>query len=149
MTPFLFFLTIAIVLIILEVAVFQFAIFWSLFIGLGALIAALTAMVLPDISWLISTAVFVFSSILICVLFYKPLRNWQNKPSQQPGHDAVGKMVTVMEDISQDSPGKVQWSGAGWNACLSEHDQTDLSKGDTAYIEAMEGIRLTVRKSKP
>ena len=148
MTPFLFFLTIAIILIVLEVAIFQFTIFWSLFIGLGALTAALAAMVVDDISWLSSTAVFVFASAMICALCYRPLKNWQNKPSQQPGRDAIGQMVTVTEDISKHAPGKVQWSGAHWNAYLSQHDQAGLSKGDTAYIEAMEGIRLTVTQSK-
>ena len=141
MTPFLFFLTAAIILIVLEVAIFQFSIFWSLFIGLGALIAALAAMVVSDISWLASTAIFVFSSVLICILFYRPLQNWQNKPSQQPGHDAVGQRVTVTEDISGDSPGKVQWSGPDWSAYLSDKEKMDFAKGDIAYIEAMEGIR--------
>ena len=149
MTPFLFFLTVAIILIVLEVAVFQFTIFWSLFVGLGALTAALAAMVISDISWLVSTAIFVFSSVLICILFYRPLHNWQNKPSRQPGHEAIGQMVTVTKNISGNSPGKVQWSGTDWSAYLSEKDQTDLRKGDTAYIESMEGIRLTIRKSKP
>ena len=148
MTPFLFFLIIAVVLIVLEVAIFQFAIFWSLFIGLGALIAALAAMVYPSLSWLLSTAIFVFSSALICIALYRPLKNWQNTPSQQPGHDAVGQMVKVTEDISENSPGKVHWSGADWSAYLSEKDRTKLSKGDTVYIESMEGIRLKVSKSK-
>ena len=148
MTPFLFFLITAVVLFVLEVAIFQFAIFWSLFIGLGALITALAAMVYPDISWLVSTAIFVFSSVFICVLFYRPLQNWQNKPSRQPGHDAVGQMVRVTEDISENSPGKVLWSGADWSAYLSKKDQTNLRKGDTAFIEAMEGIRLTVSRKK-
>jgi len=148
-TPFLFFLTAALILIVLEVAVFQFTIFWSIFIGLGALIAALAAMVFPEASWLASTAIFVTSSILICVAFYRPLKNWQKKPSKQPGHDAIGQMVTVTEDIRRNSPGKVQWSGTDWSAYLSKKDKIDLSKDDTAYIESMEGIRLTVRKSKP
>ena len=148
MTPFLFFLTIAIILIVLEVAIFQFTIFWSLFIGLGALTAALAAMVVNDISWLSSTTIFVFASTIICVLCYRPLKNWQNKSSQQPGRDAIGQRVTVIEDISKDSPGKVQWSGALWIAYLSQRDQAGLNKGDTAYIEAMEGIRLTVTQSK-
>jgi membrane protein implicated in regulation of membrane protease activity len=148
-TPFLFFLTAAIILIILEIAIFQFAVFWSVFIGLGALIASFAAMIYPEISWLVSTAIFVASSVLICIVLYRPLKNWQNKPSKQPGHDAVGQMVTVTEDIRRDSPGKVTWSGTDWSAYLSKKDKIDLSKGDTAYIESMEGIRLTVRKAKP
>ena len=148
MTPFLFFLTAAIILIVLEVAIFQFTIFWSLFVGLGALTAALSAMVINDISWLLSTAIFIFSSVMICIVCYRPLKNWQNKPSQQPGRDAIGQMVTVTQDISKNTPGKVQWSGATWSAYLSQHDQTGLGKGDTAYIESMQGIRLTVTQSK-
>lgn len=148
MTPFLFFLTVAIILIILEIAIFQFTVFWSLFIGLGALVAALAAMIYPNLTWLAAMVIFVFSSVIICIALSQPLKKWQSKPGRQPSHDVVGQRVTVIADITADSPGKVQWSGTDWSAYLSRRDAVALHEGDTAYIESMEGIRLTVTQSK-
>ncbi len=145
-SPFTFYLVLAIALIAIELIVFQFSLFWMLFIGLGALVATLTAFLIPSASWLLVTATFVISSVVISIVLYRPLRNWQEKPSSLAGHDAIGQRVEVIETVTADKAGKVIWSGTDWRAELDKNSE-EIQPGDRAIIVDMEGIRLTIKKS--
>ncbi|WP_163932311.1 NfeD family protein [Paraferrimonas sp. SM1919] len=143
MTPFYFFLILAIALIAIELMVFQLSIFWLLFIGLGALITSLV-LTSMEMSWLPSTVVFVGSTVIISLLLYRPLKRWQDKPSKLPGHDAIGQSVQVLETVSA-TGGKVRWSGVDWAAKLVDADQTPIEPGTSATIVEMSGIELKVK----
>lgn len=143
--PFLFFLFLGAALISAELLIFSFSVFWFLFIGLGAIIAALVAWLVPGAGWFISSATFVIASLVVSVSLYSPLKRWQAKPSAMPGNEAYGKVVDVTESISADSKGAVDWSGASWAAKL-DPDSEALSEGDKAEIVDINGIVLTVKK---
>lgn len=146
MDPFLFFLILGVVLITIELLVLGLSAFWFLFIGFGALIAALFAYVFPESSWLINSAIFVFSSAVISLGLYKPLKQWQSTNNQLPGNDAIGQTVEVVSWDEEKQTGKVIWSGTDWEAdAINAEDQ--LKEGDTLQIAALAGIRLKLRKA--
>lgn len=144
MNPFTFYLILTVALIGTELLIFQVSIFWFLFVGLGALVATLVAWLIPDASWLLTTAVFVVSSGMISVSLFKPLKNLQSKKSTMAGNDAVGQTVMVKSAIEPGKSGKVVWSGTDWKASLAAGETASLQDGDEAVIVALEGIRMTV-----
>lgn len=144
-TPFAFYLTLAATLIALELIIFQMTLFWLLFVGLGALIAALASIILPETSWTVATLIFISSVATITIGLYRPIKRWQNKPNKIPGNNAIGQTVKVIKDISADQAGIVTWSGTDWGAELADPQQASISAGETAHIVALEGIRLKVR----
>ncbi|MEM9103179.1 MAG: NfeD family protein [Pseudomonadota bacterium] len=146
MTPFTFYLVIGASLIVIELLFFQLSVIWSLLIGIAALSAATTAWFIPDAGWILTTIVFLSTSLVLSALVYKPLKAWQSKPGVMPGSDLIGKEVDVITQIDRDTLGKVKWSGTDWEANLN-NDSEALSVGDKAVICAVEGIRLTVKKA--
>ena len=144
-SPLFVYLIIAVILIAVELVVFQFSFFWTFFIGLGALVATLVAYFFPSASWLTITSVFVVASFAISLLLYKPLKNWQNKPGRIAGNNAIGQKVDVIEPVTADKPGKVLWSGTDWKAELAPGSE-EIHEGDQAVITGMEGIRLEIKK---
>lgn len=146
LSPFAFYLTVAVALIAAELLIFQLSVFWFLFIGFGALISAVVAWFFPEASWLITTSVFVASSLVISLVLYPPLKKWQQKPSAIAGNDAIGQTVEVVVAVTSDKSGEVTWSGTRWGAALANGSQP-LSVGDIGIITGMEGIMLRVRKS--
>ena len=143
-TPFFFYLIAAIILIVLELLVFQLSVFWLLFLGAGALAAAAVAFVYQDAGWILTTAVFVLGTAVIAFIAYRPLKRWQSRPGKMPGNDAIGQQVVVLSDIGPGAAGTVQWSGTDWRAELEASTDVVLAKGSTATIIGLEGITLTV-----
>lgn len=143
MSPAMFYLIVAVALIGAELVIMQFSVFWFLFFGLGALVAALAAWAVPELSWFVTTAIFLFSSLGITALLYPMLKKWQNQPAPIAGNDAIGQEVKVIEAISADSTGKVLWSGSDWPAQLAK-GESDFAVGDSAKIKRLDGIRLIV-----
>lgn len=143
MTPAFLYLLIAVALIGAELLIMQFSVFWFLFFGLGALITSLICWVAPELSWFSSTLIFIVASLLVSLVLYPILRRWQNKPSPIAGNDAIGQSGVVLEAITSDKQGKVNWSGSEWPAQLADGEQ-DFAVGDTAIIKQLEGIRLIV-----
>ncbi|MCP4841391.1 MAG: hypothetical protein GY887_06625, partial [Halieaceae bacterium] len=133
-TPFFFYLIAAIILIVLELLVFQLSVFWLLFLGAGALAAAAVAFVYQDAGWILTTAVFVLSTAAIAFIAYRPLKRWQSRPGKMPGNDAIGQQVVVLSDIGPGAAGTVQWSGTDWRAELEASTDVVLAKGSTATI---------------
>lgn len=145
LSPFVFYLSLGVILISSEILFLGLSVFWLLFIGVGSLIAAIYAWLVPDATWLTSTVIFVVSSVLISVGLYKPLKNWQSKPSVIPGNDAINKKVKVIRWSSSEKKGKVSYSGATWTA-LQDSGSEELKEGDEAIITSMQGIELTIAK---
>jgi len=143
LSPVVFYLVLAIALIGTELLVMQFSFFWFLFFGVGALITSVVSWAIPEISWFQATACFLIFSLLTALALYPMLRKWQKQPAPIAGNDAIGQRVQVIQAISDDSEGKVQWSGSDWPARLAE-GEVDFSVGDTAIIKRLEGIRLFV-----
>ncbi|MBX2849493.1 MAG: NfeD family protein, partial [Acidiferrobacterales bacterium] len=140
-----FYLLVAVGLISTELLIVQFSVFWFLFFGLGALVTSLVAWIAPEISWFVSTLIFVASSLGVSAVLYPILRKWQNTPSPIAGNDAIGQRVEVIEAITTSKNGKVLWSGSEWPAEI-EGEQEAFEKGDKAVIRRLEGIRLIVGK---
>ncbi len=146
LSPFLFYIVLGVILITAEVLIFGMSVFWFLFIGIGAIVAAIAAWLIPDISWLIATGTFVIASATIAGLLYVPLKRWQQKPGAMPSSsDAIGQTVDVLTEITADKAGSVNWSGATWSAKLAS-DSEPLKEGETAEITKASGIVLFVRK---
>ena len=143
MTPALFYLLVAVGLIGTELLIMQFSVFWFMFFGLGALVAALTAWVSPELSFTTISVVFLLASIAVSALLYPFLKRWQDKPSPIAGNDAIGQSVVVTEAISNGGTGKVSWSGTDWPAQAVEPG-ADFIVGSKATIKDLEGIRLIV-----
>ncbi len=146
MNPFWLYLTLGVGLLAIELLVFQFTTFWLFFIGVGALVAAAFAWLVVDASYIATTAVFLVASVAVIAVLYKPLRNWQQKPSGIADNNAIGQKVKVKRDISAERGGIVSWSGSNWQAELAEGQHESLQAGDTAYVKSVEGIKLYVSK---
>lgn len=142
--PVNFFIVLGIALVVLEVAVMQLSTFWFLYIGLGSLIAALILWFFPDLGWQMGTAIFIVATIVITLAINKPLRKWQQQPGPIAGNDAVGQTVEVLETVTAEKPGKVNWSGSDWHAELAAGAQGSLEAGQRATIVSMHGITLVV-----
>lgn len=142
LSPAVFYLGLAVVLIGAELLIMQLSVFWFLFFGIGALVVALIGLVTP-LSWLASTSLFLLSSIIIAFALYPILRKWQNKPAPIAGNDAIGQQVKVLETVSQSENGKVHWSGSEWPAQLADGEE-DIVEGAAAVIVKLEGIRLFI-----
>lgn len=145
LNPFWLFLISGVVLIAIELLVFQFSAFWLFFIGLGALVAAAYAWMFGDVSYIAATAVFLIASVAFTALLYAPIRRWQNKPSAMADNNAVGQHVTVEETISPTTKGTVNWSGTDWQAQLAPGETATLEAGDEAVVVSISGIRLFVK----
>ncbi len=146
MNPFWLFLVIGVVLLAVEMLVFQFTTFWLFFIGVGALIAAAFAWIAGDASYLMTTLVFVVASAAVTAVLYSPLRRWQREPSAISGNNAVGQKVVVKSTVSTQKGGLVNWSGSDWQAELADDQHGEIAAGENARVVAVEGIRLVVAR---
>ena len=144
LSPALFYLIVAVALIGAELLIMQFSVFWFLFFGLGALVASLVAWAFPELSWVIVTLIFLAASVLSALALYPKLKRWQNQPGPIAGNDAIGQRVKVIEPISADKEGKVEWSGSDWPARMDDVQAQPFGEGDNAVIKKLEGIRLIV-----
>lgn len=147
-SPQLFFCLLGLVLIGIELVVFQLSVIWLLFIGTGALVASGLGWLLGWQDWTYLTATFVIASALVTLVLYRPLRRWQQQPGPIAGNDAIGQQVQVKVAIAPGEQGKVSWSGTDWPAVLDDENGS-LQSGERAYILAVTGIRLTVSKTPP
>lgn len=144
-TPFWLFLILGVVLLVIELLVFQFSTFWLFFLGVGALVAAAFAWVVGGATLLTTTAVFVVVSAAITALLYMPMRRWQSAPGSISDNNAIGQKVLVKSRITSTEAGTVTWSGSDWQAELPEGSDSILEAGQTARVVEVEGIRLIVQ----
>ncbi len=145
LSPFYFFLGAAVVLFALELAIFQLSVFWFLFAALGASVTAGICWFFPNTGWTAAIGYFAVSTLAVVVVLFPLLRRFQNSSGGMSGNDAVGQRVEVLGTIAPGGRGKVFWSGRDWEAQLVASASHELSDGDSAVIESLEGIRLNVR----
>ncbi|MDX1451936.1 MAG: NfeD family protein [Oleiphilaceae bacterium] len=143
-SPVLFFCLAGLVLIGIELVVFQLSVVWLLFIGSGALLASGLGWLLDWNDWTTLTAAFVIASVVITALLYRPLKRWQDKPGPIAGNDAIGQQVRLKTEITPGGEGKVMWSGSEWTAVLNSNAPRALAAGESGYIEAVSGIKLFI-----
>lgn len=114
------------------------------FIGFGAVITSGIASlnIFPDNESLLPylIAVWAISSIIITVVLWKPLKNFQNKTAtSDTSSDLIGKQLKVISAITLNVDGKVRFSGIDWNA---KADSDFVNSGDTLEINS----EITVTK---
>lgn len=143
-SPFYFFISAAVVLFALELAIFQLSVFWFLFAALGASITAGICWFVPETSWTAAIGYFAFATLAVVTVMFPMLRRLQTGSGSMPGNDAVGQLVTVTTAMEPGQKGKVIWSGRDWDARLSSDAPSGLQVGEEAVIESLEGIRLNI-----
>jgi inner membrane protein len=117
------------------------------FFGLGALITALTTYLNITSTLDLQLIVFIFSSILILVLFRKYLKKILYGSSAPLNDDIynieIGKIVPVIELIEPNEiGGKVRYLGAPWSAECSER----VGPGESVRIIGFNNLTLIVQK---
>ena len=127
-----------------EIFTVSFLLFWP---GIGAFLAFLTSLMLPD-NIFVQVAVFVISSILL-IIFTKPLVNrmFKNQDTTSMNNSAIlGKKGIVIKRIDDDNPvGQVKVNGELWSAIKSEKAKP-INVGESVIIEKIDGVKLLVRK---
>ena len=120
----------------------------SVFVGLGALTVAgllhfnhienLTAQLGV---WFASSTVYIFSLRLLVIRFYP-----SDRTKQEIDEDKllVGQLVEVVEEISHDGGGRVQFGDTTWKALCEEGER--FAVGEKVRIVGRENISWVVRK---
>lgn len=127
------------VLIVVEMLTLTFYLLW---LGLGALAAAIVAVIVPDALLVQVIIGCVVASVL--TVFTKPLtrRFHVAKGFKDAVDDLVGLQGTVVEDIRPDAPGIVKIGGETWSAKSEEH----IDKGETVIIVSRGSAFVQVNK---
>lgn len=138
-SPALVWTVVGLVLLIAELVAVSFIL---CFIGLGALVVALTVWLGLTPSFSSQLIVFTVSSLLMMVLLRKTARKlFAGQADAQP--DYMGQKVPVIGAIPPGGEGTIQYRGSDWIA-FSDSAQT-IPEGAVVQIEAVEGIRVKVK----
>lgn len=138
-SPAIVWAVIGLVLLIAELATVSFIL---CFIGLGALIVALTTWIGLTSSFASQLIVFTVSSLLLLFLLRKTARKLFAGHADAPP-DYAGQKVTVTKTIPPGMEGMIQYRGSDWIA-FSDTTQT-IPEGAVVQIETIEGIRVKVK----
>ncbi len=138
-SPAIVWAVVGLLLLVAEVATVSFIL---CFIGLGALIVALTTWIGLTSSFAAQLIVFSVSSLLLLVLLRKTARKLFAGHADAPP-DYAGQKVPVIKAIPPGGEGTIQYRGSDWIA-FSDAAQT-IPEGAVAQIEAIEGIRVKVK----
>lgn len=133
-----FWLITGLILIILEVTTLTFILLW---IGIGAIIAGISAFVLPSIG--MQLLIFSITSLLL-LIYTRPLtQRWRKKtPNMQSGvYALIGKEAVVVDEITELKSGAVKVGGEIWSA----YGETTLLSGETVQIVGVKGVTLQVK----
>ncbi|MBN2656529.1 MAG: NfeD family protein, partial [Spirochaetales bacterium] len=93
--------------------------FTIFFFGIGALLTALAALMIPAIaqSYIIQLIIWLTSSILSLVFLRKKFsKTFKGKIHQNQTDSFIGKNATVIDDISDKAPGRISVQGTTWKA---------------------------------
>jgi len=118
-----------------------------LFFGIGCWVTSLSLLWFPDLSFNFQLTIFLISSIISLGLLRKSLKNWLNSRTKNIDdglEEYINKHCLVKNDIKPEIGGKVSFKGAIWDA----DSDTEIKKGDTVMIKAINGIRLFVEPLK-
>ena len=118
----------------------------SLWFGGAAIVAALVSLVTDNV--LLQLFAFVVIS-LVLVIFTRPIALKKlNVNVVKTNADAlIGKVGTVESAIAKNQPGTVKADNKTWTAVLTE-DSAQVMQGENVIIEAIEGVKLIVRKER-
>ena len=142
MSNFIFWIVLGLILMIAEIFIPSFFIFWF---GVGAVVAGLTAWfwgVVPQ------TIVFLVTSGIL-VLLTRPLARKLvgESPRKINVDDIVGKEALVVEKIDNiGGTGVVKVDGDRWRA-LSENDEV-IEEGEKVIIVKVEGAHVVVKRKE-
>ncbi len=139
LSPALVWAAVGLLLLIAEVATLSFIL---CFIGLGALIVALTTWIGITPSFSSQLIVFTVSSLFLLLLLRKTAKKLFAGHADAPP-DYVGENVPVVKAIPSGGEGTIQYRGSDWIA-FSDTPQT-IPEGTVVRIEAIEGIRVKVK----
>jgi inner membrane protein len=139
LTPALVWAAIGLFLLIVELATVSFIL---CFIGLGALMVALTTWIGITLSLSSQLIVFSASSLLMLFLLRKTAKKLFAGHADAPP-DYAGQKVAVVKSIPAGGEGTIQYRGSDWIA-FSDTPQT-IPEGAVAQIETIEGIRVKVK----
>ena len=132
----------AVVGLLLLVAELATVTFILCFIGLGALIVAVTTWIGLTSSFSSQLIVFSASSLALLLLLRKTAKRLFAGHADAPP-DYAGQKVHVSKAIPAGGEGAIQYRGSDWIA-FSDTTQT-IPEGAVVQIEAMEGIRVKVK----
>ncbi|WP_409344429.1 NfeD family protein [Paenibacillus sp. MBLB4367] len=132
-------LIIAGVLLVVEMMTLTFYLLW---LGIGAVIAAVVALAAPD-SFVLQVLAGCAAALVLTV-FTKPLtrRFRASRGYKDAVDDLIGKQGIVIEDIGHGKQGIVKVGGDMWSAVSNE----TLNKGDTVIIVSRGSAVLEVHK---
>ena len=135
-----FWIILAGIFFVIEMATIGFLVFWF---GVGALIAMVVSLFTSNIA--IQTAVFVFSSTLL-LFFTRPFVNKFSKEEtvQTNAYSIIGKRGIVVKDIDPISgKGQVKIGTEIWSA--KSFDDRKIEKGLEVEILEIDGVKAVVR----
>jgi membrane protein implicated in regulation of membrane protease activity len=127
---------IGLVLIITELVV---PTFFIIFLGIGALVVAVTTFLGLSNGLNTQLLIFALSSILLMLLLRGRLKKRISAKEMEPEY--MGKLATVTETIMPGREGKVSYRGSVWTAVAD----SEIQKDSTVTIIGREGICLKVK----
>lgn len=126
-----------VLLIIVEVMTFTFVL---IFLGLGAIITAVTTGLGFTTDIASQLAVFSATSVVTAVLLRKAAKGLF--PGKEFKSDLIGVKATVINAIPAGGEGSVSYRGSKW---IAFGDEGAIPEGCTVEVVAVDGIRLKVR----
>ncbi|MDA3951692.1 MAG: NfeD family protein [Spirochaeta sp.] len=132
---------IGLLLILSEFVVPQFVVF---FFGVGALLNAALLALLPGLSDRIPLQLLIWAgtSGLSLALLRRYAARWFKGDEQHTDTDTdAGRTAVVLEEISPDSPGRINFHGTSWRA--TAFDET-IAPGETVTILTKDNLSYTV-----
>lgn len=136
-----FWIVAGLILVILEITTLTFILLW---IGIGAIIAGISAFLAPNLG--MQLLVFSISSLLL-LIYTRPLtKRWRNKtPNIQSGvYALIGKEGVVIEEIKEQQTGAVKIGGEIWSAT----SDTFIESGENVQVIDIKGVTLQVKSLK-
>lgn len=141
-TPTLAWAVIGLILLIAELLTVSFIL---CFIGLGALIVALTTWIGITSSFSSQLIVFSLSALLLLFALRRSARKLFAGHADLPP-DYAGQKVTVIKAIPAGGEGTIRYRGSDWLA-FADTDR-NIPEGAIVQIEAIEGIRVKVKPAE-
>lgn len=127
-------LIVAGVLLIVEMLTLTFYLLW---LGLGALVAVLTALLFPD-SFIVQALAGAIAAVVLTVFTKQLTRRFRESRGYRDAvNELVGKQGIVLEDIAPDRPGIVKVGSETWSATSVE-----VLKKDEAIIVVNRGTTV-------
>ena len=135
-------LILAVVLVILEIFVSGFVLFW---LGIAAAIVGIILAVFPGISWETQIIIFSIFSVVSIIMWFKYGKKRGAEESDRPtlnkrGEQYIGRVFTLSEPIV-DGVGKIRVDDANWRIAGD-----DSEAGTKVKVTGVDSITLNVEK---